>query len=172
MIFVTVGTQKFPFNRIFKELDYLVETNTIQEVIIAQRGCASYIPKCFKSVEYMTQKEMAQYLNQCSVFITHAGTASIVEALKKGKKIVVVPRIKRFCEHVDDHQLEIAQLFEEKDFVETVYDISQLSEKINLVQQKKYNQYIFNNQALLGEIDYYLSQIKIIKERKHKIELL
>lgn len=44
MIFVSVGTQKFPLDRLFKEIDSLIEQGLINEPVFAQIGTSNYIP--------------------------------------------------------------------------------------------------------------------------------
>ena len=38
MIFVTVGSQKFPFERLLKQVDRMVESRIITEEVVAQAG--------------------------------------------------------------------------------------------------------------------------------------
>ena len=47
MIFVTLGSQKFPFDRLLAELDRLIEAGVITEPVFAQTGCSTYAPKHF-----------------------------------------------------------------------------------------------------------------------------
>lgn len=42
MIFITLGSQKFQFNRLLKALDDLVEEGAIQEEVFAQIGYSDY----------------------------------------------------------------------------------------------------------------------------------
>ncbi|MFD1952811.1 glycosyltransferase [Paenibacillus thailandensis] len=79
---------------------------------------------------------MDRYFDQSDLIITHSGTSSIIKGLKKGKKIIVVPRQKKFDEHIDDHQLEIAMMFEKKGFIEVVYNINDLAQKIEIIKPK------------------------------------
>ncbi|MCL6584923.1 MAG: glycosyltransferase family 28 [Anoxybacillus sp.] len=159
MILVTVGTQRFPFDRLFKELDYLVETGVIKEKIIAQIGYTEYIPKNFETFPFISSEEMDQYLQASTLVITHSGTSSIIKCLKYRKKVIVVPRMAKFKEHVDDHQLEIAQLFAMKNWIEPVYDIKELGMKIQIVKHKRYADYTFDNNQLLSSIDDYLEEL-------------
>ena len=57
MIFLTVGSQKFQFNRLLKKIDNLVEIGIIQEEVIAQIGYSDYIPKNFKYKQFMDRDE-------------------------------------------------------------------------------------------------------------------
>ncbi len=56
------------------------------------------------------------------VVVTHAGVGTIMVALANGKRPVVMPRLSRFAEAVDDHQLGLARRLSEADFVTLVED--------------------------------------------------
>ncbi len=45
MIFVNVGTHFQPFDRLIKEVDYLVHRKVIQEDIFIQLGYTIYVPQ-------------------------------------------------------------------------------------------------------------------------------
>ena len=113
MIFVTVGTQKFQLNRLLKILD----DERQDEKIFAQIGFSTYKPKNFKYKNFLTQKEFSEYIKKASIVITHAGVGSILTAMEYGKPILVFPRLKKYGEHVDDHQLQIAETFMEKKYL-------------------------------------------------------
>jgi len=53
MIFVTLGSQKFQFDRLLQKLDELVEQGVITEKIMAQIGASNYLPKHFPYVRFM-----------------------------------------------------------------------------------------------------------------------
>jgi UDP-N-acetylglucosamine transferase subunit ALG13 len=69
------------------------------------------------------------------LIITHAGVGSIITALRFRKPVIVVPRLKKFNEHVNNHQLQIAKAFEKEGKVVACYDIKDL-EKIIIMARK------------------------------------
>ena len=87
MIFVTLGTQKFQFDRILKELDKLIDENKLKkEDIMVQNVCQEYQPKNFKPFRLKPQEEIDKITNDAEIIITHSGTGSIINSLKMGKK--------------------------------------------------------------------------------------
>lgn len=126
MILVTVGTQKFQFNRLLEAVDRLAEDRVIRESVLAQVGCSTYVPRNFRAVDFLTKEEMAAAMESCSLLITHSGVGTILAGLRAGKKIIVVPRKKAFGEHVDDHQEQIAAKFEEMGYVRVCREIGEL----------------------------------------------
>ena len=45
MVFITLGSQKFQFNRLLRAVDELIEKKVIQEDVFAQTGYSDYEPK-------------------------------------------------------------------------------------------------------------------------------
>jgi len=163
LIFVTVGTQKFPFDRLFIELDNLVDSGKINEEIIAQIGFSKYKPKNYQSFEMVDSATMNEFIDKASILITHGGTSSIIQGLKKEKKVLVVPRRKKYGEHVDDHQVEIAQMFYELGLIEMVIDIEELHEKLLIMNNKEYKKYESDKSSLLNSISEYLEGLLVNK---------
>ena len=48
VIFVTVGSRNYPFDRLFKKLDELYDQGVLKEPMFAQTGTSSYIPKNYE----------------------------------------------------------------------------------------------------------------------------
>lgn len=131
MIFVTVGTHEQPFDRLVKEIDRLVETKAITEEVIIQTGYSTYIPQFCTWSKFFSYKEMIKYTEKASIVITHGGPSSFIMPLQMGKIPVVVPRQKKYGEHVNDHQLSFVKLVDERmKNIISVYDISNLKEVI------------------------------------------
>ncbi len=156
MIFVTVGSQKFQFNRLLKEVDELIETGKIKDDVFAQIGVSDYKPKNYKYKEFITQEEFNDYLNKADIIITHAGTGVIVNAIKKGKKVIGIPRLAKYGEHVDDHQIQLINEFKEMNFIEAAYEIDNIENSLKKVKKNKYNIYTSNTQKIIQSIEEFL----------------
>lgn len=114
MIFVTVGTHEQPFNRLIEYIDKLVEKGAINEEVIMQTGYSTYEPKHCKFSKMIPYQQMVQNVQDARIVITHGGPASFIMPLQFNKIPVVVPRQKKFNEHVNDHQLEFSKAVEER----------------------------------------------------------
>ena len=136
MILVTVGSQKFQFNRLLKKIDDLIDKGVITDKVYAQIGVSDYKPKNYEFIDFMTQYEFSKRLDECDILITHAGTGAIVNAVKRGKKVIAVPRLAKFKEHVDDHQIQIVKEFDDLEFIEPCYELKELENKIIDVKNK------------------------------------
>ena len=125
MIFLTVGTQ-FPFDRFIRAVDNIFDQGLIDEEIFAQIGETSYKPRNFESVASLEKKVFDECFKKASSVMSHAGIGTITVALKNHKPLLVMPRMKRYKEHVNDHQVATAKKFEELGHILAVYDVKDL----------------------------------------------
>lgn len=156
MIFVILGSQKFQFNRLLKEIDRLIEEGGITEEVFAQIGYSDYRPKNYKYKEFLNRDEFNEVMSRCDKVITHGGTGAIVGAIKKEKKVIAVPRLANYGEHVDDHQLQITQQFTELKFIQSICDVSELKNYINCIDSIKFQNYVSNTDNIIESIERFI----------------
>ena len=129
MIFLTVGTQ-FPFDRLVKAVDETVGKNGLDEQIFAQVGTTTYRPKNFEAVSSLEKTLFDKHFSEADSIISHAGMGTITMALESGKPLLVMPRLSKYGEVVNDHQLAIARKFEQLGYLLAAYDAEDLPAKI------------------------------------------
>lgn len=159
MIFVAVGTQKFPFNRLLRLIDDLVAQNVIQEPVIAQTGNSDYQPKNYEYRCFFDKDDFEAHVKSCDLLITHSGVATIITGLRYEKKVIVVPRLSRFGEHVDDHQVQIAQSFSKQNLVFMCGENDNLSSLLRDVRHHSFSKYVSQRNLVVQTIRDYLSSI-------------
>lgn len=128
MILVTLGTQKFPMNRLVKAADALALT--VDDDIFIQTGHSTYQPVNCQYRDFVDNNEFQKMIQDCDLLITHAGVGSIMMGNRYQKPIIVVPRLKKFHEHVDNHQEQIAEAFVSKGCVLHCENIDKLGEYV------------------------------------------
>ena len=158
MIFVTIGSRSFQFNRLLKALDDAVESNEIKDDIYAQIGSSDYKPKNYKYIEFLDHDQFNQKINECDIVITHGGTGVIINSIKRGKKVIGVPRLKQFNEVVDDHQIQLVKRFEKLNLIEPCYNLSNIAETIKQVKVSKYKQYVSNTDVIIKSIEDFIEK--------------
>ena len=131
MIFVTVGTHDQNFDRLIRKIDELARDKKIKDNVVIQTGYTDYKPKVCKWFKFVNPKDFEQLCKKSDLIITHAGVGSIMTCLKFGKTTIVVPRLKKFGEHRDDHQLQITKELEKQGKILAVYDVDQLKNIIS-----------------------------------------
>lgn len=156
MIFITTGSQKFQFNRLLKKVDELIADGTIKDKVFAQSGYSDYKPVNYEYKDFMSRDEFAKKMGESTIVITHGGTGAIIGAVKKGKKVIAVPRLAKFGEHVDDHQLQLLTQFDEMNIICSCYDIEDLAGYITKIDSMEFNSYKPNTQVIMDDIEQFL----------------
>ena len=129
-IFVSVGTHPQQFDRLLRELDVLLEMGKLKATIFAQTGNSSYKPKLFGSKKFLGEQAYNKSIADSELIISHGGAGTIINALRRGKKLIVVPRLERFGEHTNDHQMDLAKALESQGKCLAVYDMVKLGQTI------------------------------------------
>ena len=178
MIFVSLGTQDKPFNRI---IDYVISLKeNLKELqserIIIQLGQTKLLKsdnERIKNLEniiiydMLKPEKMKNIIKDSDIIITHAGVGTIMECLEMDKEIIVVPRKVENLEHVNNHQEEIAFEMEKKGFLTKVDTYEELENKIIMLLKDKYTnednknkkKYISNNEKFNDNLIKYLESI-------------
>lgn len=160
MIFVTVGTHNQGFERLVRKIDGLVEGKKIRDKVIIQTGYTGYKPKACKWFKFVSPEEFEMMCEKSNLIITHAGVGSIMTCLKFSKGIIVVPRLKKFNEHRDDHQLQITKELEKQGKILAVYDIDKLESTISKARTWKPKKASKENK-ILSLVDNYLKSLML-----------
>ena len=146
-IFVTLGTQKFQFNRLLIELDKL-DMNRYD--INAQIGYSTYVPKFYSYTDFFSREQFVENVKNADLIITHAGTGAIITSLKSGKPVIAVARLKKYNEHVDNHQLELLDLFTEKNYIKGLVEINDLDNVIKDTMSSKFDKFVSNTDNFIS----------------------
>lgn len=157
MIFVTVGTHEQPFNRLVQEIDNLKRDGIITEDVIIQTGYSTYEPKYCQWDKLIPYKQMIKNVEDARIVITHGGPASFIMPLQIGKTPIVVPRQKKFDEHVNDHQLEFARnVAERMGTIIPIEDVNKLGEVIknyDTIIANMNNKILSNNKVFCDDLE-------------------
>lgn len=160
MVFVTVGSQKFPFDRLLEAVDACVSDGSIRDEVFAQTGASAYEPRNYAWKPFLDRGEFAEKMAAADVVITHGGTGAIVGALKQGKKVIAMARLARYGEHVDDHQEQILDAFERGGHILTCFDAASLSDVYRKVVDWVPTVSRSNTTRFITDLDEYLSGVR------------
>ena len=152
MIFVTLGTQDKPFKRL---LDYL-ENSDIKDEIIVQNGFTEYESNKLKLFKYLDKDDFDNYLKKADLIICHAGVGTIVNCLKNDKKVLAVPRLSKYGEHQNDHQLQIANAYFQKSYILVMNDNDDFDEKIAELRKFEPKKFVSNNEIFVNKLKKYI----------------
>jgi UDP-N-acetylglucosamine transferase subunit ALG13 len=105
MIFITVGTSQYPFDRLVRVADALTDLDDV----VVQRGASAIVPSRARSVDFLDFADVVDHIRRARLVVMHAGVGSIMLALAGGKRPFVIPRRRDLDEVVDNHQFQIAR---------------------------------------------------------------
>jgi UDP-N-acetylglucosamine transferase subunit ALG13 len=106
VILAVLGTHEQPFPRAVRMAHAL--RSPPQEELHVQHGHTLRLPGIdARWQQWYDRDELDEAMLSASVVVVHGGSGSIYEALNLGLRPVVIPRLARYREHVDDHQLQL-----------------------------------------------------------------
>lgn len=151
MVFVSVGTQKQSFKRLFH---YIEDSKILEnQRIIAQSGHTQFNSSKIECIPFMSNELYKEYIEKADIVICHGGVGTIFDALYKWKKVLAVPRLSKYGEHVDDHQIEICKELEEEGYIGYLKDNEMFDDALKRVINTDFKVYITDE-----------SYLKILKE--------
>ncbi|ANY73374.1 hypothetical protein BBD41_12705 [Paenibacillus ihbetae] len=159
MIFVTVGSQRFPFPRLFQMVDQLIRDRVITGKVIAQVGYTDYQSDNMDIHQFLQESEMKECIRNSDIIVTHAGIGTITQCLESGKKIIVVPRKRELGEHVDNHQIEIANVFRDKKLITVANSQQEIQTIIEHMDSIHLQNYVRPESELVLALKQYVDQL-------------
>jgi UDP-N-acetylglucosamine transferase subunit ALG13 len=134
LILLTVGSM-FPFDRLVQAVDELVAAGKIEDDVHAQIGTGRYEPRAMPFDRFLDKPQFDALLRRASCIVSHAGIGSIATALKYEKPMLVLPRLRRHGEHVNDHQVATAQRYEQLGHVLVAYTEAEIPERLTQLKR-------------------------------------
>lgn len=156
MILVLLGTQNNSFRRLLEEIDRLIQSGKIKEEVIVQAGYTQYTSKNMKILGLIAKEELEELQNKADLIITHGGVGSILQSITKDKKVIAVPRLHQYEEHVNDHQQQIVKLFNKKGYIIGVEGVEELEQAIKQAEDFKPKKYQPNHEKMLKIIEDFI----------------
>ena len=142
LILVTLGTQDKQFYRLLDAVQKQIDNKKIRDKVIVQAGFSSdYESKDMEIFDLIPIEEFEKIIEDCDLIITHGGVGTIINALKSNKKVIAAARLKKFGEHVNDHQLQIINNFTNSKYIlnlENFDELDKVIEKSKKFKPKKY----------------------------------
>ncbi|WP_347862214.1 PssE/Cps14G family polysaccharide biosynthesis glycosyltransferase [Salimicrobium sp. PL1-032A] len=159
MIFVILGTHELPFERLLTEVEKLKASGVIEEDIVVQNGHTPYESEHMTFRPFVSYEDMDRMFDDSDLIITHAGTGSVTTALKKGKRVIAVARLKEYGEHNDDHQLELVRVFEEQGYILSWDDTKELEDVIHQSEDFTPAPFKSGKAQLIGLLQNYIDDL-------------
>lgn len=136
MIFVTVGMHYQGFKRLIKKIDEIAKK--IDEEVVMQIGYTKYKPKNVKFFDFLSYDEIIKLMKKSRLVICHSGAGTLLDVFRFNKPTITTPRLKKFGEHIDDQQIELAEVLSEEGKVIAVYDSEELEDALKEVERLRF----------------------------------
>lgn len=154
-ILVTMGTAKeYNFRRLLAIIDSLCDKNVIDSKnLIVQSNDKGYVSKNYKILQTMPNDEFKEMMSAADIVISHAGTGTVMAALKLNKKLILFPRLKQYGEIIDDHQLQICQLVAKKNYAMVAKNEEELEKALRDIINYEFNFFESNTEMFIKQLD-------------------
>lgn len=157
MILVLLGTQNNSFHRLLQEVQKNIDNKTIKEDVIVQKGYTKFESANMTLYNQLPMDELEKIISKANFIITHGGVGSIISSIKQRKKVIAVPRLKKYNEHVNDHQIDIVESFNKMGYIIGIEDVSQLNEALKKIKKFEPKKYIQNTGNIIKIVENYIN---------------
>jgi anti-anti-sigma factor len=114
MLLITVGTEQYQFNALMHWIELLIKYQLINEDVLVQYGFSTHLPDGSTAYRNLSESEFLNFVDRASLIISHCDENTALMLEDKDTPYVLVPRLHRFREYMDNRQMEIADEFEHK----------------------------------------------------------
>ena len=127
MILFSLGTHSQDFSRMAKAADDYASTT--DERIVVQTGYTKYkFEHVTEYFDFCPKEKMTKLMDEADILVLQGGWGGICEAVDRGKRVIVIPRING-VEHIHD-QGQVVRKMESLGCVIGVYDTKELGAAI------------------------------------------
>ncbi|MHB8530402.1 MAG: beta-1,4-glucuronosyltransferase WelK [Caulobacteraceae bacterium] len=163
--FVTVGAT-LPFDRLVGMVAELKARGEIPERVIVQTGVGGARPAGVESVETLSFDDIQSRMTEAEIVICHGGSGSLITALRKGCKVVAVPRLFERGEVYDDHQAEITRAFADRGLVGVANSTEELSAALEAARGRPPILATTDPQGLIEHLEVMLEEWSRARKRR------
>ena len=167
MIVILLGTQKYSFHRLLEEVQRCIDNGTIKQEVIVQAGGTQFFSKEMKIFTLIEQNELEKLIEKADIIITHGGVGSIVNGVNLHKKVIAVPRYKKYGEVANDHQVQIINTFAKEGFIIGLNDVSELESALKEIENFKPKVLESNTEKIINIIRDFINNDSNTKNKKH-----
>lgn len=123
-MFVTVGNPTQGFLRLLESVDALAGRRLFSDdTVLIQRGNnPGFMASHCLQQDFFSAETFLHIIDKAQLVICHAGAGTLIHVLQVGKVPVVMPRQKKYGEHIDDHQVELTRALASEGRVIPVYE--------------------------------------------------
>ena len=158
MILITLGTQDKQFTRLLDMVQKEIDKGNINDKVIVQAGHTKYNSKDMEIFDLIDREKFSELISKCDILITHGGVGSILTGLQNNKKVIVAPRLAKYDEHMNDHQIQITDNFSKAGYILPLYECDDLGEVLKKVKNFTPKKFKSNTEHMIKIISDYIDK--------------
>lgn len=156
MVLVILGTQDKEFPRLLEAVEKEIKKGNIKDKVIVQAGQTKYESDNMEILDLVSAPEFDKLIDDADIIITHGGVGSILNGIKKGKKIIAAARLAKYKEHHNDHQKQIIKEFADQGYLLELKDFNKLDKMLEKVKKFKPKKFESNTNNMIKLLDEYI----------------
>lgn len=156
MILITLGTQDKQFTRLLDKVQEQINKGNIKEKVIVQAGHTKYESDDMEIFDLIDREKFSSLISDCDLLITHGGVGSIITGLQNNKKVIVAPRLAKYDEHMNDHQIQITDNFSNAGYILSLHEDDSLEEILKKIKTFKPKKFKSNTSNMIKLISDYI----------------
>jgi len=156
MILVILGTQDKEFPRLLEAVEKEIKNGNIKDKVVVQAGQTKYESDCMEIFDLLPAPEFNKLMDKADIVITHGGAGSILNALKKNKKVIAAARLAKYGEHHNDHQKQIIGEFVKQGYILELEDFDKLGDLLKKIKKFKTKKFVSNTNNMIKLIENYI----------------
>ncbi len=156
MILITLGTQDKEFTRLLDLVQNEIDKGNIKDKVVVQAGHTKYESKDMEIFDLIDREKFSELISKCDLLITHGGVGSIITGLQNNKKVIVAPRLSKYNEHMNDHQIQITENFTRMKYILPLYENDDLGKVLKQAEKFKPNKYKSNTKNMIKLVSNFI----------------
>ncbi len=156
MILITLGTQDKQFTRLLDMVQKEIDKGNIKDRVVVQAGHTKYDSKDMEIFDLIDREKFSELISKCDILITHGGVGSIINGLQNNKKVIVAPRLAKYDEHMNDHQIQITDNFSKEGYILPLYENDNLGDVLEKAKNFTPKKFKSNTEHMIKIISDYI----------------
>ncbi len=156
MILVLLGTQNYSFKRLLEKIQEMIDKKVINDKVVVQAGRTKFESKDMEILGMVSDRKFKKLIKEADLIITHGGVGSIVTSLKMNKKVIAVPRLSGFDEHINDHQIQIVDTFNKQGLLIGVIELTEFEDALKRVKDFEPAKFISQTDNMINLIENFI----------------
>lgn len=156
MILITLGTQDKQFVRLLDMVQKEIDKGNIKDKVVVQAGHTKFNSKDMEIFDLIDREKFSSLISECDILITHGGVGSIINGLNNNKKVIVCPRLAKYDEHMNDHQIQITDNFSKEGYIIPLYENDSLESALNKIKDFKPKKFKSNTKNMIKLISDFI----------------